>query len=67
MPESPVNNSDHYDVYQNYEIVAKRRDELQKYLRDHGIGTLVQWGWESHSSMGASWFQLTSAQIRSFF
>ena len=44
LPESPENNSDHYDVFQNYEIVAQRRDELQKYLKDNGIGTLIQWG-----------------------
>ena len=44
LPESPENNSDHYDVFQNYEIVAQRRDELQKHLKDNGIGTLIQWG-----------------------
>ena len=44
LPESPEKNSDHYDVFQNYEIVAQRRDELQQHLRDNGIGTLIQWG-----------------------
>ena len=44
LPEPPENNSDHYDVFQNYEIVAQRRDELQKHLKDNGIGTLIQWG-----------------------
>ena len=24
--------------------MAKRRDELQKHLKDSGIGTLIQWG-----------------------
>lgn len=34
----------HYDVFQNYELAAHRRDDLRQYLKDHQIGTLVQWG-----------------------
>ena len=44
LPEPPAENSDHYDVYQNYELVAPKRDSLKKYLKDNGIGTLIQWG-----------------------
>jgi len=44
LPEPPEENSDHYDVFQNYEMVAPRRNDLQKYLKENGIGTLVQWG-----------------------
>ena len=44
LPPSPVSNSDHFDVFQNYEIEAERRDELRDYLQDNGIGTLIQWG-----------------------
>jgi dTDP-4-amino-4,6-dideoxygalactose transaminase len=33
-----------YDVYQNYEIEAERRDELKTYLADAGIETAAQWG-----------------------
>lgn len=40
----PPDNGDHYDVFQNYEIEAERRDELKKYLETHGIRTLIQWG-----------------------
>ena len=25
LPEPPLNNSDHYDVFQNYELVAQKR------------------------------------------
>lgn len=35
---------DHYDVFQNYEIEAERRDELKKYLYTQGIGTALPWG-----------------------
>ena len=44
LPPAPVENGDHFDVYQNYEIVAKDRNNLKEYLRTKGIGTLIQWG-----------------------
>jgi dTDP-4-amino-4,6-dideoxygalactose transaminase len=43
LPEAP-NSGDHFDVFQNYEIQAEKRDELKLYLEDKGIGTLIQWG-----------------------
>jgi len=44
LPPPPNNNSDHFDVYQNYEITVDKRDELKKYLSEKNIGTLIQWG-----------------------
>ena len=44
LPPAPVANSDHFDVYQNYEIEADSRDRLKEYLADKGIGTIVQFG-----------------------
>lgn len=44
LPPAPDSDPNHYDVYQNYEIEAERRDELRQFLKDRGIGTLVQWG-----------------------
>lgn len=44
LPPAPDSDPDHYDIYQNYEIEAERRDELKAYLKEHGIGTLIQWG-----------------------
>jgi dTDP-4-amino-4,6-dideoxygalactose transaminase len=44
LPPAPDSDPDHYDVYQNYEIEAEDRDELQAYLRKNAVGTLVQWG-----------------------
>ena len=43
LPPSPDSNKDYFDVFQNYEIEAERRDELKKYLADNGVGTLIQW------------------------
>ena len=44
LPPAPSNNSDHYDVYQNYELQADSRDELKIFLLENNIGTLIQWG-----------------------
>lgn len=44
LPPAPDASPDHFDVFQNYEIEAERRDELKEYLKQQGIGTLLQWG-----------------------
>jgi dTDP-4-amino-4,6-dideoxygalactose transaminase len=44
LPPAVDSDVNHFDIYQNYEIEAKRRDELKVYLADKGVGTLIQWG-----------------------
>ncbi len=44
LPPAPNADSCHFDVYQNYEVEADRRDELKAYLGQRGIGTIIQWG-----------------------
>ncbi len=44
LPPAPDSDPDHFDIFQNYEIEAERRDDLKQYLKEHGIGTLIQWG-----------------------
>ena len=44
LPPGPSNTSNHFDVYQNYEITAHKRDDLKTYLSEKNIGTLIQWG-----------------------
>ncbi len=44
LPPAPNVNLDYFDVYQNYELEAERRDELKVFLKDNGVGTLIQWG-----------------------
>ncbi len=44
LPPSPDSSPDHFDVYQNYELVADNRDDLKNHLTQDGIGTLIQWG-----------------------
>jgi dTDP-4-amino-4,6-dideoxygalactose transaminase len=43
LPPAP-DSEDHFDVYQNYEIQADKRDELRAYLSKNGVGTILQWG-----------------------
>ena len=44
LPPAPDSNSNHFDIYQNYEIEAEKRDKLKEYLSGKGVGTLIQWG-----------------------
>lgn len=44
LPPGPATDGDHFDVFQNYEIEASRRDELRSFLSARGIGTILQWG-----------------------
>ncbi len=43
LPPAPETGGRHFDIFQNYEIEADRRDALREYLKSRGIGTLVQW------------------------
>jgi dTDP-4-amino-4,6-dideoxygalactose transaminase len=43
LPPAPGADPDYFDVYQNYEIEAERRDDLKNYLKENGVGTLIQW------------------------
>jgi dTDP-4-amino-4,6-dideoxygalactose transaminase len=44
LPPAPDSDDRYFDVFQNYELEAQRRDELRAYLKDRGVGTLIQWG-----------------------
>lgn len=44
LPPGPDDNSDHFDIYQNYEIEAEDRDKLRDFLDKNGIKTIIQWG-----------------------
>lgn len=55
LPAPPDSEPDHFDVFQNYEIEAERRDDLKKYLADNGVGTLIQWSGKAvhqHEKLG---------------
>ncbi len=43
LPPAPGTDERHFDIFQNYELEAERRDELRKHLEEHGVKTLIQW------------------------
>ena len=56
LPPAPDSDPDHFDIYQNYEIEAERRDDLKEYLKENGIGTLIQWGGQAVHQLKALGF-----------
>jgi dTDP-4-amino-4,6-dideoxygalactose transaminase len=56
LPPAPDSDPDHFDIYQNYEIEGERRDELKVYLKEHGVGTLIQWGGQAVHDLKALGF-----------
>ncbi|MCB9094328.1 MAG: DegT/DnrJ/EryC1/StrS family aminotransferase [Halobacteriovoraceae bacterium] len=44
LPPAPNSDERYFDIYQNYEIEAEKRDQLKTHLGEKGIGTLIQWG-----------------------
>ncbi len=56
LPPSPDADPRHFDVYQNYEIEAERRDDLRSHLQHRGIGTLIPWGGQAVHQLEALGF-----------
>ena len=55
LPPAPNESADHFDVFQNFEIRAYKRDQLRQYLIEKGIGTLIQWSGKAihhHKNLG---------------
>ena len=56
----PPGNGDYFDVYQNYVIRSKQRDELVKHLRSSGVEIIVSWPkpLHKHEALGLTKFNL---------
>jgi UDP-2-acetamido-2-deoxy-ribo-hexuluronate aminotransferase len=67
LPPGPDANPDHFDVYQNYELQADRRDELKEHLRVNGIGTLIQWGGKAVHQWERLGFTVKLPKVERFF
>jgi len=67
LPPAPDSDARHYDIYQNYELEAERRDELKVHLKEHGVGTLIQWGGKAVHQFPALGFNLTLPVTERFF
>jgi dTDP-4-amino-4,6-dideoxygalactose transaminase len=58
LPPGPSADVNHFDIYQNYEIEADRRDDLRQHLENNGVRTIIQWG-------GHTIHQFTALGLRS--
>ena len=56
LPPGPDSDQNYFDVFQNYENEAERRDLLKKYLSENGIGTIIQWNGQPVHSIVALGF-----------
>jgi len=52
LPVPPSLEGKHFDVFQNYVIRVKQRDELRAYLAKKGVETLVKWAIPNHKQKG---------------
>lgn len=67
LPPAPDADPDHFDVYQNYELEADRRDELKEHLAASGIGTLIQWGGKAVHQWERLGFNVRLPKTEQFF
>jgi dTDP-4-amino-4,6-dideoxygalactose transaminase len=67
LPPAPAENSDHFDVYQNYELQADKRDDLKVHLSERGIGTIIQWGGKGVHQWEGLGFTQNLPKVERFF
>lgn len=67
LPPGPDADPRHFDVYQNYEIEVDRRDELREHLREHGVGTIIQWGGKAVHQFAALGFTVSLPRTERLF
>ncbi len=61
LPPPPVDEGPYFDVYQNYEIEAERRDALRNYLTEQGVETMLTWdgkGVHQFQALGLTHYKL---------
>jgi dTDP-4-amino-4,6-dideoxygalactose transaminase len=52
LPPAPDADNDHFDIFQNYEIEAERRDQLREHLERSGVRTILQWAGKTIHQFG---------------
>ncbi len=67
LPPPPSVNGNHFDIFQNYEFMAEKRDELKQYLLEKGIGTLIQWNGKAIHQWEPLGFNLKLPKVEEFF
>jgi dTDP-4-amino-4,6-dideoxygalactose transaminase len=67
LPPGPEEDERHFDVYQNYEIEADRKDDLMTFLEDRGVRTIVQWAGTPVHRFGELGFEVSLPRTDAFF
>ena len=67
LPPAPNSDPNHFDVYQNYELEAKNREDLKSFLHQNNIGTLIQWGGMAVHQFKQLGFDQTLPKTEQFF
>lgn len=67
LPPAPDADEYHFDIYQNYELQAQKRDALKEHLRINGVGTLIQWGGKAVHQWEHLGFSLHLPAVERFF
>ena len=64
LPVPPSKKGNYFDVFQNYVIRAKKRNDLEKYLEKKGVETLAKWKIANHlqKSLGLNRFRLPKTE-----
>ncbi len=67
LPPPPTDNGDHFDIYQNYEFIAKDRDKLKEFLEQRGVKTLIQWNGKGVHQWESLGFNISLPKVEYFF
>ncbi len=67
LPPGPDSSSNHFDVFQNYELECDRRNELKEHLASNGVGTIIQWGGKAVHQWERLGFTCRLPRVESFF
>ena len=67
LPPDPGSDPRHFDTYQNYELVAEKRDSLRAHLAQRGVGTLVQWGGKAVHQFPSLGFSVSLPAVEAYF
>ena len=67
LPPAPNETGEHFDVFQNYELQADKRDSLKDFLMLNGIGTLIQWGGKAIHQWEVLGFNMKLPRTEEFF
>ncbi len=67
LPPGPDGDQDNFDIFQNYELQAGRRDKLRNFLSERKIASMIQWGGKAVHQFAALGFDVELPSTEDFF